>query len=97
MQIIKKRKKKNLYWIFPVFLLALFLCSFSLRTELKPELVLLWNTSFSMEEASDYLSKHYPQLFILEHDSNIKYSLCQAPSKTSLKVLLSELNDDPAI
>ena len=99
MQITKKRKKKILYLLCPVFLLVLFLFSFSFstKTNLNTQLVLLWNTSFSMEEASSYLLEHYPELLVLEHNANTNYSLCQTSSQTSLHKLLSKLNNDPSL
>ena len=96
MQITKKTK---LYFPFFVFLLILSFSSFSAfaKTENPRQLVLLWNTSFSMEEASEYLSKYDKELFILEHNTTTNYSLCQTSSKILFDVLLSELNNDPAI
>ncbi len=91
--------KKKLYLTFFVFLLILFFGSFSAFTKTKNprQLVLLWNTSFSMEEASEYLSKYDKELFVLEHNATTNYSLCQTSSHKSFDVLLSELNNDPAI
>ena len=99
MQLTKKTKKKTLYFSFFVFLLILSFSSFSAlaKTENPRQLVLLWNTSFSMEEASNYLYKYDKELFILEHNTTTNYSLCQTSSKMSFDVLLSELNNDPAI
>ncbi len=96
MQITKKTK---LFLPFFVFLLILSFSSFSAfaKTENPRQLILLWNTSFSMEEASEYLSKYDKELFILEHNTTTNYSLCQISSKMSFDVLLSELNNDPAI
>ena len=89
------KKKTILYVICSVFLLLLFVCSSSIFSKTQTQLVLLWNTSFSIEEASTYLTKHYPELSLLEHDND--YSLCQTSSTGSLKHLLSELNNDPAL
>ncbi len=82
-----------------MFLLILSFSSFSAfaKTESPRQLILLWNTSFSIEEATEYLSKYDKELFILEHNTTTNYSLCQTSSKMPFDVLLSELNNEPAI
>lgn len=87
------KKKTILYVICSVFLFVV--CSSSFFKNTQTQLVLLWNTSFSREEASSYLLLHYPELSLLEHDKD--YSVCQTSSGWSLKFLLHKLNNDPAL
>ncbi len=93
---INMKKNKKLYCLLSVFLCLFCICYFSLYLKGKTptQVILLWNQTLSREEASTYLSNHYPSLSLLDHDSD--YSLCETSSALSQKIL-SELNEDTSI
>lgn len=63
------------------------------------ELVLLWNAPISTEDAALHLSENYPELSLLEHDSD--FSLCGYHAATehsaTVEQLLALLNMDHAL
>jgi len=59
------------------------------------ELILIWNTSLSVEDAEQYLAAHYPELSLSAHDADL--SLCHVETKHISHSVLRRLNRDDAI
>lgn len=100
MQHIINRKNLKYYLISSVFLIASVLFwsvrFFPVRgAETPTELILLWNADFSSDEVSSRLSEAFPELTLLEHDTD--FSVCSIDATASYSSLLRRLNNHPDI